>query len=610
MSTRESLRAELVKHPLHVAVLDNDIDAVKTLIARGARHCRVATGAKWTPMAIAIEFRRIEMIKLLVQAGDGFDELFAANEDESIIAQLIEHGLDVSMTDSLDGRSLTFCYFAAQNNNEKVLAALLQAGAPCGDCAAHVAAGNENDKVLALLIDVGVDFKSADSQGWAPIHIAAERGNERVLGRLVDAGVSIETEGIHGVTLCHHAARNSNAAVMAWLIAAGCDVNSRGGSDENPLPVHVAAQNENEEVMRLLIDAKANISARDHYGRSPLHLAVLQGNEKVFDLLVAAGGASTNGEHTDNKWTSLCHAAVASRKESLLKKIIALGFDVNALAEGRETPCHWAAKYSNVACLRALIAAGASFDAWSGNCSRLLHCAAANEDVGVVELVLSLGGNLDARDFSHRSPCHVAAEFCRGDNLLALVNAGAPITALTREGDSVLHAAAANERYARGRRPKSVVRLLLQLGANSQLSNDRGVFPAHIASVAGLAVLFGHGIDIRPRVAYMSSMRPGRALLVATLFAAGAMSDKSVDADEINDAIETKTIAEQEWLLFQLRSHQVCIGLQSLCFPALVTCEILTFMFAPRESTVAFHRLWAVATLVKHFKEVVQRKKV
>jgi hypothetical protein len=55
--------------------------------------------------------------------------------------------------------------------------------------------------------------------------------------------------------------------------------------------------------------------------------------------------------------------------------------------------------------------------------------------------------------------------------------------------------------------------------------------------------------------------------------------------------------------LLKLRSFEVCVGLQSMELPALVTCEILAQSFGRQELLLKFHLLWTIATLVKHFQE-------
>jgi hypothetical protein len=62
-------------------------------------------------------------------------------------------------------------------------------------------------------------------------------------------------------------------------------------------------------------------------------------------------------------------------------------------------------------------------------------------------------------------------------------------------------------------------------------------------------------------------------------------------------------VAQQQFELLKMRALQVCGGLQARQLPALVACEILPHAFAPLESLVAFHRVWAIVTTIKHFRE-------
>jgi hypothetical protein len=62
-------------------------------------------------------------------------------------------------------------------------------------------------------------------------------------------------------------------------------------------------------------------------------------------------------------------------------------------------------------------------------------------------------------------------------------------------------------------------------------------------------------------------------------------------------------VAQRQFELLKMRALQVCGGLEERQLPALVTCEILSNAFAPRESLVDFHRVWAIVTTIKHFRE-------
>jgi hypothetical protein len=74
-----------------------------------------------------------------------------------------------------------------------------------------------------------------------------------------------------------------------------------------------------------------------------------------------------------------------------------------------------------------------------------------------------------------------------------------------------------------------------------------------------------------------------------------------------------RSISCQKWkprsgrMMLSGRSFDICIALQSLRFPALVTCEILQFLHQ-FNNIIKFHDLWRLATFVKHYKERKERK--
>lgn len=66
---------------------------------------------------------------------------------------------------------------------------------------------------------------------------------------------------------------------------------------------------------------------------------------------------------------------------------------------------------------------------------------------------------------------------------------------------------------------------------------------------------------------------------------------------------DVANIAQRQFELMRLRGLEICVGLQSLRLNALQLCEIMAHMFAPIGSFVPFHKVWAIVTTVKHFKD-------
>lgn len=603
-----SARDMFAAHPLHLAVINNDIDAMNAALSTGIDIN--SRQANRVALSLAVELKHTRAAQWLLSAGAtiaalssqpdtiALGQLAATTADTALLEACIAAGLDLT---AVDVDANTICHIAATNVNEAMLAMLLAVGAPCdqpngsGKRPLHLAAANENDAVIALLINAGVDCLAIDAWKQTACHTAAANRNERVLARLLDAGVPHDLRDHDACTPCHSAASNVNEAVIALLIAATVDVN-----------------------------------ASSAHGSTPLSRAAYNRNEKVSAMLIAAGAVPSLQIEQYTGGRTLCHVAALNPNVLVLQQILALGVDVNARDDFGAVPLFISARLFAAAQVEALLAAGAALGARDGVGQTVCHYAAMNSSSNALEFLLSRGVDVDARDESGRTACHVAAERSHVHNLRVLLNAGANIDAIDLQGQSVVHVAAKSTLANNERATLDTMRCVLQRGANFRVEDEKSRLPIHRASGAGVAMLFAAGANIEARDGAqqtpfaVAATRVGTALL--TLIAAGAKTFipiggwRNVRADNVVllaacDAVDPTValtiasgsianacndIAERQWMLMRLRAFEVCTGLQALDLPALLVCEILAHVFAPRESMVPFHRLWAIATKSKH----------
>lgn len=111
-----------------------------------------------------------------------------------------------------------------------------------------------------------------------------------------------------------------------------------------------------------------------------------------------------------------------------------------------------------------------------------------------------------------------------------------------------------------------------------------------------------------------SPVFPHRVDLFALLVASGGRPRANVaawvadqPAEWQNDfsgrvSAHAKQLARQRIDLIRWRAFDICVALQMLRLPALVTCAILDEACAPGANCVAFHHKWHIATRIKHFK--------
>jgi ankyrin repeat protein len=278
-------------------------------------------------------------------------------------------------------------------------------------------------------------------------------------------------------------------------------------------------------------------------GRSALHWAAQLGNVDIVELLLDIG-VPVSGVGDDAPLlvaSSHGHACVVDR---LLRRGA-----VCDLSEALWMACNH--NYEDVA--RLLIAAGADVNRAHWNNSPLT-AATRNGHVGVVRLLIDAAADLD----------------------------------FAASGRTALELAASKGHA-------QIVPMLLAGGANPNRGNQWRM-PLTSAVYAGrdndVALLIAHGadVDVVPR-----SDNPR---ITALLCAAGWHPDPAVD---VVDPVEFARALQLFQSLMRGRVVEMCVGLQSLRLPALVTLSIVDELM-PWARRVRMAAKWELIVKVKHFK--------
>lgn len=193
------------KNPLSTAVLNDDVEEVRTLIANGANvNGKEEDSGDITPLFLAVENGNVEIAEILLNVGakinardeDKQTPLMRLDDDASaeLARLLIKHGAKVNSTDDEGNTPLIL---AAENANAEILQVLVDYGAEInarnkeGHTALMNAAYADDLEKVKVLILAGADVNLKNNDGESALDLAAD---EKVIEFLVSQGAFVKKE--------------------------------------------------------------------------------------------------------------------------------------------------------------------------------------------------------------------------------------------------------------------------------------------------------------------------------------------------------------------------------------------------------------------------------
>jgi ankyrin repeat protein len=429
---------------------------------------------------------------------------------------------------------------ALRNDDSRVTALLIRAGSDVnaknwsGSTPLHVTASHShNPKIATLLIKAGADVNAKNEDGFTPLHLAGGGNNENpeIITTLIKAGADVNAKSEDGFTPLHLAGggNNENPEIITTLIKAGADVNAK--SESGATPLHSASHyNDNPEVATTLIKAGADLNARDKKQMTPIHSAIYNDNPAILTLLIKAGS----------------------------KISVEKGFE----SRGEIPPIAFALlPQANPEALKILLDAGASVDFKDPDGYTLMHGICNIPDLTTdrasmtIEALIKAGADINAETRDGQTPLHYAAADDTDPGMLTiLIKAGAEVNAKAEnDGRTPLHVAA---KYNEN---PEVVATLIKAGAevNAKAEND-GRTPLHVAAKYNenrevVATLIKAGADVNAKddesetpLDLCGVGRNLRPKIAEVLRAAGGKRGKDLAADLPSLAITVPASAWKE----------------------------------------------------------------
>lgn len=279
---------------------------------------------------------------------------------------------------------------------------------------------------------------------------AAERGDVSAARELLKQGADVNAPQGDGMTALHWAAVRGDVGLTSMLLVAGANVKAttRLGAFT---PLHLASQHGHAAVVSALLGARADAGAKTATGATPLHLAARAGDPEGVSRLLAAG-ADVNAKESAYGQTPLMIAAGLDRAEAVTL-LLARSADASIA--------------SSVLDLRALTAPSEGDrrpQQAAGATPQRAEVPGVTRPYRYNELIGAQGG---------LTALHYAARQGSLRAMRALVDGGVDINAAS-SGDRATPLVVA---IINGHLDAAV--LLLERGANANLSTDSGVSPLY-----------------------------------------------------------------------------------------------------------------------------------
>lgn len=487
-----------------------------------------------TPLALAIRYGNVEMVKLLLAAGA--DETLCDAEGQPPVFSLIRYPEDFFRGHQNDGANAIF------RNKQKIVPLLEQLDLMDADgytvlmkslfpmrfwFTGHQEgiSSNKNLPITVALIQKGADVNAISNDGRSPLHQAVVTAPEAAK-KLVKAGADIDAQDNSGNTPLIYACMNEKEEMAVWLLKNGADYTiqnnagssaadiaaangcsralelmdsdssliqacrnnqkravqvllKRGSTDINQqddtgrTPLMYACWNNAPDVVKQLLDHGADTDISDREGRTPLHCVAESGNAVIMDLLVKAG-ADVNAVNSVGT-TPLMTMAMCGKTAAALKFIRNPLVDTNLRDNSNRTAIVYAMYSGQHQLVKVLLETQDDDTDMHGNTN--LHYACFHGQAEIVKLILQkCPDSIDKANNDGETPLMLVARNANFVIAKLLIVSGAEVNCANTKGIMPLHMAAYNGNLMLGEE-------LIAAGADINARTEEGQTPLMYALV-------------------------------------------------------------------------------------------------------------------------------
>jgi serine/threonine-protein phosphatase 6 regulatory ankyrin repeat subunit B len=321
--------------------------------------------------------------------------------------------------------------------------------------------------IAKLLLSAGANVATTREGGISAVHHAAGGGRVETLKLLLESGASVSARTDLGVTPLIAAGRSGKVEVLKALLEAGADRSER---DNNGLTAFItSAQSGCVECLQLVRVPGGDVNAKTVKGDSALDYAVVSRSLPTFQYLFEQGATFDAAKSAKDE---VLFSFITSPDDVMLRKppspietyrfLIARGASLEPRNEKGQTPLIWAARMNDAAAVQALIEAKADIHARDKQEATALAHAAGPGILAGARMIMAIAQGASVKqafagpaEKSDKSPVTAT----RHTVVRALLQAGADVNAVDKDGNTTLHKATEIGDV-------ELVQLLLAAGAN------------------------------------------------------------------------------------------------------------------------------------------------
>ncbi|XP_067670096.1 putative ankyrin repeat protein RF_0381 [Haliotis asinina] len=440
------------------ACLVGNISLVKQLISRGEVDINNVSPGGWTPVMIAVSKGHKQVLNtllkekcdlsLMLDNGDDILHVACSGSNTDIVKGLVSNGEISLERKDLSGRT-------------PIMKAALSG----------------NKKAFDLLVDEHCNLFGIDYNRNNLLHAACSGGCVYIVNYLLTHKIAdIETRGGDGRTPVMVAARNGQKRVFDLLVKKGCNLHVM--DDLGDTVLHVACCSDSVYIVTYLLSNRiVDIEATGEYGLTPVMCAAMEGQTKVFNVLVSKG---CDRSVVDDEGENILHAACYSDNVMIVKHILSWkSVDINSKGDHGDTPLMVAAREGNRKVFDLLVSHDCDPFEVSGG-GNILHAACDSNNAVLVKDILSHGiADIESRDENGATPVMLAAEAGQKKVFDLLMGEGCSLKVIDDYGCNILHAACNSDNV-------EIVEYLLSREIASINSKDsNGLTPVMTAATNG-----------------------------------------------------------------------------------------------------------------------------